>query len=91
MRDEPKERLRERLHLNGLRKAPVPLPRFLNPAPPLLRRPRNGTLEKSEKAQTYLFGWPLGSISAVSRVRSLILPEERLSGDECGLIFPNSG
>ena len=37
---------------------------------------------------------PVGSISAVSRVRSLILPEEReraLSGDECGLIFPNSG
>ena len=33
----------------------------------------------------------VGSISAVSRVRSLILPEERLSGDECGLIFPNSG
>ena len=31
----------------------------------------------------------IGSISAVSRVRSLILPEER--GDECGLIFPNSG
>ena len=32
----------------------------------------------------------IGSISAVtvSRVRSLILPEE---GDECGLIFPNSG
>ena len=34
----------------------------------------------------------IGSISAVSRVRSLILPEERLfRGDECGLIFPNSG
>ena len=32
----------------------------------------------------------LGSISAVSRVRSLILPEN-LSGDECGLIFQNSG
>ena len=32
-------------------------------------------------ADTFL---PLGSISAVSRVRSLILPE-------CGLIFPNSG
>ena len=39
----------------------------------------------------------LGSISAVSRVRSLILPEEMMMmmmmmmGDECGLIFPNSG
>ena len=33
----------------------------------------------------------VGSVSAFSRVRSLILPEERLSGDECGLIFPNSG
>ena len=34
----------------------------------------------------------LGSISAVSRVQSLILPEERaLSGDECGFIFPYSG
>ena len=31
----------------------------------------------------------VGSISAVSRVRSLILPEERR--DECWLIFPNSG
>ena len=30
----------------------------------------------------------IGSISTDSRVRSLILPEER---DECGLIFPNSG
>ena len=60
----------------GLGKLPYhPPARFLNPAPPLLRRPRNGTLEKSEKAQTYLFGWPLGSISPVSRVRSLILPE----------------
>ena len=35
----------------------------------------------------HLSGIFLGSISAVSRVRSLILPEE----DECGLIFPNSG
>ena len=35
-----------------------------------------------------LFTGEIGSISAVSRVRSLILPEE---GDECGLIFPNSG
>ena len=34
-------------------------------------------------------GYPLGSISAVSRVRSLILPEGWV--DECGLIFPNSG
>ena len=33
----------------------------------------------------------IGSISAVSQVRSLILPEERLSGDEYELIFPNSG
>ena len=33
----------------------------------------------------------VGSISAVSRVRSLILPEKKEEGEECGLIFPNSG
>ena len=36
-------------------------------------------------------GGAVGSISTVSQVRSLILPEEIFGGDECGLIFPNSG
>ena len=42
-------------------------------------------------AEVYRIDGLVGSISTVSRVRSLILPEERHSGDECGLIFPNSG
>ena len=40
-----------------------------------------------QKGYFFFWGEGVGSISAVSRVRSLILPE----GDECGLIFSNSG
>ena len=51
---------------------------------------RNNVQQGVQRAQVFFFRIvkcrvKLGSISAVSRVRSLILP------DECGLIFPNSG
>ena len=52
----------------------------------------NGFIHRDLKPENILVDLDLGSISAVSRVRSLILPEKSaLSGDECGLIFPNSG
>ena len=52
-------------------------------------QPSHEFVPDSSRNETEKPGFELGSISTVSRVRSLILPEEM--GDECGLIFPNSG
>ena len=57
----------------------------------LNRDPREAGRQKKQFESSLPLTFLVGSISAVSRVRSLILPEERLSGDECWLIFPNSG